>query len=101
RRAEALAVVGEVESIAALDAEEIAVDAALVAIVAAHDFHAGIGAAHAESGLAAVAAMSADGADVLHFPRTRLVAIRSRSQRPDRTDVDAHAALFAFEVILF
>ena len=40
RRGEALDVVGEVEGVAALVAEEVAVHAGLVAVVAAHDFGA-------------------------------------------------------------
>ena len=94
-------IVGEVEGVASLDAQEVAVDAALVAIVAAHNLHAGIGAAHAQRGLAAVAAMRADGADVLHLPRPRLVAISAGGERADRADVDAHAALFALQMVFF
>ena len=55
--------------------------------------------AHAERGLAAVAAMRADGGDVVHLPRAGLVAIGAGGQRADRADVDAHAALFAVQVI--
>ena len=58
-------------------------------------------AAHAQSGLASIAAMRADGAHVLHLPRPRLVAIRARGERADRADVDAHAALFALQMIFF
>ena len=90
----------EIESVASFDAEKIAVDAALVAIVPAHDFHAGIGSAHAQRRLAAVGTVSAGRAHVLHLPGTRLVAIRARSQRAHRANVDAHAALFAFEMVI-
>ncbi len=96
---QAFFVVSEIERVAAFDAEEVAVDAALVAIVAAHDFHAGITTAHAERRFAAVAAMRADGPDVIHFPRTRLIAVGPGSERAHRTNVDAHAALFAIEVV--
>ncbi len=98
---QALGVVREVEGVAPLDAQEVIVDAALVAVVAAHNLHAGIGAAHAQRGLAAIAAMGADGADMLHLPGTGLVAIRARGERADRANVDAHAALFALQVIFF
>ena len=101
RLGQAVFVIGEIESVAALDAEEIAVDAALVAIVSAHNLHAGLGAAHAQSGLASVGAVGAGRADVVHLPGTRLIAISSRSQRAHRTDVDAHAALFALQMIFF
>ena len=96
-----LFMIREIEGVAALDAEKISVDAALVAVVAAHNLHAGIGAPHAQRGLAAVAAVRADGADVLHLPRPRLVAIRAGGERADRADVDAHAALFALQMIFF
>src|SRR2546422_336931 len=58
-----LIMVREVERVAAFDAEKIAIDAALVAIVSAHNFHAAIATAHAERGLAAVGTVGAGGAD--------------------------------------
>ena len=99
RLLQAIGMVGEVEGVAALDAEEIAIDAAFIAIVAADNLHAGIGTAHAQRGFTAIAAMRADRADVLHLPGTGLVAIRARGERADRADVDAHAALFALQMI--
>src|SRR5208283_936215 len=75
RLGQAVFMVREVESVAALDAKEIAVDPTLVAIVAADDLHSGVAAAHAQRGLAPVAAVGADRAHVVHFPRTRLVAV--------------------------
>ncbi len=92
--------IGKIESVPSLDAQKIAIDAALVAIVAAHDFHSGVGTANTERGLAAVCAMRAGRADVLHFPRACLVAIRARGERAHWADVNAHAALFAIEVVL-
>ena len=65
----------EIKSVAALDAEEVAIDTAFIAIVAAHNVHTGIGAADAESGRASIATMSADGANVLHLPRAGFIAI--------------------------
>ena len=44
--------------------------------------------------------MRADGADVLHFPGPRLIAIGAAGQRAHRADVDARAALVAFQVIV-
>src|SRR6185369_4908192 len=44
---------------------------------------------------------SARRADMIHFPRTRLITISSRSQRAHRTDVDTRAALFALQVVFF
>src|SRR4051794_5203459 len=46
RPGNALGAADKIKSITALDAEEVAVDAALIAVVTAHDFHAGIGAAN-------------------------------------------------------
>ena len=85
----------EIERVAAFDAQELAVDAGAVAIVAADDFVV----AHAQRGLAAVGAVRADGADVLHFPRPRLIAIDAAGQRAHRADIDARAALVAFQMI--
>src|SRR6266404_5312349 len=85
----------EVEPVAALDAEELAVNSGMVAVVAADDFAV----ANAERGLAAVGAMRADGANVLHLPRARLIAISAGGQRADRTNVDASAALVALQVV--
>ena len=55
--------------------------------------------ANAERGLAAVRTVRANGGHVFHFPGPRFVAIRAAGQCADRTNVNAHAALFAFEVI--
>src|SRR5258708_38262808 len=94
-------VIRKIECVTALDAEKIAIRTALVAVVTADDFHAGIGPAHAQRGLATVATVSANRADMFHLPWSRLVAIRSGSQRTDGADVDAHTAFFALEVIFF
>src|SRR5258708_25285597 len=73
RLGDAILAVCEVECVTALDAEEIAVDSTLVAVVAADDLHAALRAANAESCLAAVTTMSADRAHMVHLPRTRLI----------------------------
>src|SRR5207237_7386423 len=65
----------EVEGVAALDAQEISIDAALVTIVAAHDLHAGFMPPNAERGLAAIAAVGADRPNMIHLPGTRFVAV--------------------------
>src|SRR5579863_8791968 len=101
RPRQALFMVCEIEGVATLDAKEISVGAALVAIVAAYDFHAGVCAPDAQSGLAAITAVRADRTDVLHLPRARFVAVRARGECANRTNVDAHAALFALQVIFF
>ena len=87
---------GEIERVAALHAEELAVDAAAVAIVAANDLVV----ANAQRGPAAIGAMRADGADVLHFPGPGLIAIRAAGERAHRADVDAGAAFVAFQMIV-
>src|SRR5207248_5522 len=99
RTRQALITVCEVEGVTTLDAEEVAVDPALVAIIAAHDLQAGFMAAHTQRGLAAVAAVRAGGAHVLHLPRARLVAISARGQCAHRTNINAHAAFFALQMI--
>ncbi len=91
RRLQTLAAVHEIEGIAALDTQELAVDARPVPVVAAYD----LAVADPQRGLAAVGAMRADGADVFHLPRPRLVTIRPAGERTHRADVDAHAALVA------
>ena len=95
RRLKPLVAISEIERVAALDAQELAVDARAVAIVAADDHVV----AHAERRLAAVRAVRADGADVVHLPGPRLVAIDAAGQRAHRADIDARAALVAFEVV--
>ena len=89
----------EIETEAALGAEEVAVDPALVAIVGANNLRAVVGLADAQGDFAAVAAMGADGRDVVHLPRARLVAIAAAGERAHRADIDAHAALLAVEVV--
>src|SRR5260370_24511193 len=85
---------GEIKTEAILDAQQIFVDAAHVAVVGTNNFVI----ADAERGLAAVRTVRADGRDILHFPGARFVAISAAGERADRANVDAHAALFAFEV---
>src|ERR1700694_2058960 len=99
--ADAVFVVEKVKSVTALDAEKVAIHPALVAVVAAYNVHAGIGAAHAQGGLAAVATMSADGAHVLHLPGTGLVTIGPRGQSAQGADINAHAAFLAVQVVAF
>ncbi len=97
RRLQAVRVIVEIERVAAFDAEELAVDAGAIAVVAANDLFV----ANAERRLAAVGTVRADGSDVLHFPGTRLVAISAAGERSDRADVDALAAFVALQVIAF
>ena len=86
----------EIESVAALDAQELAVDAAAVAIVAANDLVV----AHAQRGAAAIGAMRADGADVVHLPGPRLITVNSAGERAHGANIDAGAALVAFQMIV-
>src|SRR5882762_7563187 len=95
RLPDALFVLREIETEAALDAQNIVVDAGEVAIVGAHDFVI----AHAQGDLAAVGAVRARCGDVLHLPRACFVSIGAAGERADRANVDAHAALFALEMI--
>ena len=92
--------VREIERIAALDAQEVAVDAAFIAVVSANDFRALIGLARTQSRGAAVTTVGAHGSCVVHLPRTRLVAVRAGGQRTDRTGIDAHTALLTLQMVL-
>src|ERR1035441_6213864 len=85
----------EIESVPPFDAQEFAVHARPVAIVAADDAVV----ARSQRGLAAVRAVRADGPYVGHFPRPRLVAVSPAGQRAYRADVDARAALVALQVV--
>ena len=96
RQLQALRMLREIKSEAAFDAQKILVESGEIAIVGAQNFIV----AHAQRGLAAIRAMRADRGDVGHFPRARLVAVRAAGERADGTDVDAHAALFAVQMIL-
>src|SRR6266481_7127870 len=89
----------KVKCVAALDAQEIAIDPALVPVVAPDDLRAGVALAHAQRRLASVPAMGSDGAHVVYLPRTRLITVRARGERADRADVDAHPTLFAVQMI--
>src|SRR5262249_33477287 len=80
---------------AALHAKKIPVDAGHIAIVRAQDFVV----AHPESGLATVRTVCAHRRRIVHFPRTRLVTVGAARERAHWANVDAHAALFAIEVI--
>ena len=97
-RREALDVVGEVEGVATLIAEEVAVDAGLVAVVATDNFRAFGDRADAEGGLASIAAMGADGGYVVHLPGPRFIAVGAGGEGADGAGVDAHATLLAIEI---
>src|SRR5262249_37714534 len=99
RLGEPVFVVSEIEGVAALDAEKISIDAALVAVVTADDLHSSSGAPDAKRGLAAIGAVRTGGGDVVHLPGTGLVTVSTGSERAYRTYVDAHAALFALQMI--
>src|ERR1039458_5771398 len=91
RRLQAVGMVVEIEAVAAFDAQELAVDAGAVAIVATQ--YAVI--ARAERGFAAVGAVRTNGADVGHLPRPRLATVDAAGERADGANVDAGAALVA------
>src|SRR5262249_36631435 len=95
RLLDALGMLREVEAEAAFDAEEVAVDTAHVAIIGSNNFVI----ADAERGFAAVRTMRANCRDVFHFPRPCFVTIGAAGERTDGANVNAHAALFALEMI--
>ena len=94
-----LLIIDKIEAEATLGAEEIAVDAALVTIVCAHNLSAVVGLPYAKRHLATVGAVRANCGNVVHLPRPRLVAIAAAGQSAHRADVDAHAALFAVQMV--
>src|SRR6185437_16870172 len=67
--------------------------------VGADDFGAAFDLAQAERDFAAVRAMGADRGDVIHFPGAGLVSISTAGERAYGANIDAHAALFAVELI--
>src|SRR5579864_1624706 len=91
--------VGKIERVTAFNAEEVAIDPALVAIVAAHNLHACVGTPRAERRLTAIAAVCASCGYVLHLPGACFVAIRAGSECAHGADIDAHAAFFALEMV--
>src|SRR5579864_929216 len=97
RLANALGVRCKVVGIAALDAKKFFVDSGMVAIVGAKDLVV----ANREGGLAAIRAMRARRAEILHLPGARLIAICAAGERADGADVNAHAALFARKLARF
>jgi hypothetical protein len=99
RFGKAIGALNKVEAEAAFGAEKVAVDAAFVAVVGADNLRAVVGLANAQRDLAAVGAVRANGGDVVHLPGPGLVAIAAAGQRAHRADVNAHAALFAVELI--
>src|SRR4029077_590170 len=84
------------EAVAALDAQELAVDTAAVAIVPANDLVV----ANTQRGAASVRAMGADGADVIHLPGPRLITVNAAGQRAHGTNIDTGSAFVAFEMIV-
>src|SRR5580693_3337118 len=88
---------GEIERIPSLDAQELAVYAGTVAVIAADNLVV----PHPEGRLAAIGTMCANRAHVLHFPRPRLIPVRAAGQRPDRANIDTLAAFVAVEMVAF
>jgi hypothetical protein len=95
-RLHAFRTVHEVESVAALHAQELAVDSGMIAVISTNDRVV----SNSERGLAAIAAMRADRADVLHLPGPGLVPVSPTRERANGTDIDAHSALIALQVIV-
>src|SRR5882672_2328944 len=87
---------GKIETKAALYAQKILIEAGKVAVVGAQYFVI----AHAQGRFAAVRAMCAHGGYIRQLPGPRFVAIGAARESADRTNIDAHAALFAVEVVL-
>src|SRR4051812_43518855 len=89
----------EIKGVASFNAQEVAVDSALIPVIATHDLHACLGGAYSQSGLTAIAAVGARSGNVLHLPGTGFIAVSAGGQRAHRADIDAHAALFALQMV--
>src|ERR1017187_6682959 len=89
----------EIECVTAFVTEEVTVDSRLVPIIAANNFRPVRSRPNPERRLAAIAAVRANGGNVVHLPRPRLVAIGSAGQRAHRADIDTHPALLTVEVV--
>ena len=92
----ALRVRREIKTKAALHAQKIFVNSTQVAVIRTQNLVI----AHAQRRLAAVRAMRANRGNIRHLPRPRFVTIRPARQRAHRTNINAHPAFFAFQVIL-
>src|SRR5262249_46459479 len=86
----------EIESVTSFDAQELAVNPAVVAIISSDDLPV----ANTQSGSAAVSAVRANRADVLHFPGPRLITINSTRKSAHRTNIDTRAAFVAFQIFV-
>ncbi len=95
RLLQAFRVPREIKTEPALYAQELFIDAGKVAVIGAQDLVI----AHAQCGFATVRAVRADGRNILHFPRPRFVSIGAAGQCAHRANINAHPALFAFQVI--
>ena len=91
----------KIKCVTTLHAKEIIVDPALVAVIAAHNFHARVCSPCAQRRLAAIGAVSAGRTHMVHFPRPRFVSVCARGQRSHRTDVNARTALFTIQALAF
>src|SRR5262249_44476806 len=96
RRLQAIRMIDEIECIAALHAEKLAVDPAAIAIVATDD----LSVADTERGAAAIGTVRADRADVFHLPRASLITINSACQGTHWANIDAGTAFVALEVVV-
>ena len=94
-----IGILHKVEPKPSLRAKEVAIDSALVAVIGTYDFRSVIRLPHAQRYLASIAAMRANGGDVIHLPGTGLVAIAAAGQCAHRAYIDAHAALLAIELV--
>src|SRR3989442_8601125 len=85
----------EIECVAALDTEKLAIDAGVIAIVTANNLVI----ADAEGGFTAGRTMRADGSDVLHFPGAGFRSIGAAGPRANGGDIATHAAPVAHQII--
>src|ERR1019366_10292565 len=85
----------EVKSKSPLGAQKFAVDSAEVSIIRTQNFIV----SHAQRHFASIRAVRAYRRRVSHFPRPCFVAIRPAGERADGTNINAHSAFLAFQMI--
>src|SRR5690349_6001830 len=85
----------EIEGVSTLQAKEFAIQARTIAVICADD----LAISHAERRFAAIRAVSANGADVLHFPGPGFISIGTGRERADRTNVNTGAAFITLQVV--
>src|SRR5208337_843338 len=95
RRRKPFIAIDEVPSETALDTKELAIESGMVAVVGSDDLIV----ANGKGRLAAVATVIADRPRIGHLPGPGVIAIGPAGERTHRAYINAHPALFAFQLL--